>query len=491
MERLTKIVATLGPGVASPEKIQELVRAGMDVARLNFSHGDHDLHRHMAAWVREAAAAEGRVVAVLQDIQGPKLRVGFFPDGSIELENDEHVVLRPGRELASEGEIYLDYEFLLEDVEVGEEILLADGIIRLAVTAKNSDALEARVVQGGKLGNGKGVAFPDTDLRLNPITEKDRADLEFGKEIDVDFVAASFVRSSENIREISELSGGTPVIAKVELAAAYANLDDILTAASGVMVARGDLGVELPLERIPLVQADILRRTNAAGLVSITATEMLESMTHSPRPTRAEVTDVANAVLAGTDAVMLSAETAVGEFPIETVKMMARICSTVEEGIDPETSVGFIDVDDSFASAVARAAVEAAYDLDISTIVAFTESGNTARLLSKYRPPARIVAFTPIRSTLHRMALYRGVQPHPFGRRDYTDVMIAAAEKFLEKEGICRRGEATVMVAGIPPNIQASTNLMKIHVIGERDRGARSQKTGRSVPEIGSLGPRS
>lgn len=486
MERLTKIVATLGPAVATPEKIRELVRAGIDVARLNFSHGDHDLHRHFATWVREAAAAEDRVVAVLQDIQGPKLRVGYFPDQAIELVNGQDVVLRPGRQMASAGEIYIDYEHLLDDLQPNEMVLLADGIIRLSVTHKHEDRLDARVVQGGTLRDGKGVAFPETELRVNPITEKDRADLEFGREIAVDFVAASFVRTGENIREISDLAGGAPVIAKIELAAAYANLDDILKPAAGAMVARGDLGVQLPLERIPLVQADILRRTNMAGLVSITATEMLESMTHAPRPTRAEVTDVANAVLAGTDAVMLSAETAMGDFPIEAVRTMARICRTVEEGMEQHISIDFIDVGDSFASAVARAAVQAADSLDISTIVAFTESGNTARLLSKYRPPARIVAFTPVRSTLHRMALYRGVQPHPFGRRDYTDVMIAAAEKFLEKEGICLRGDAVVMVAGIPPNIQASTNLMKVHLIGERDRGALSQKTGRSVPEVGS-----
>jgi pyruvate kinase len=287
------------------------------------------------------------------------------------------------------------------------------------------------------------------------------------------------------MREIRELAGGTPVIAKIELAAAYANLDDILAEAAGAMVARGDLGVQLPLERIPLIQADILSRTNAAGLISITATEMLESMTKSPRPTRAEVTDVANAVLTGTDAVMLSAETAAGDFPIESVKTMARICATVEEGIEGRGGVAFIAGGESFASAVARAAVEAAENLGIDTIVAFTESGNTARLLSKYRPHSRIIAFTPEPKTLTRMALYRGVRPNPFGRRDYTDVMIAAAEKFLEKESICARGEAVVMVAGIPPNIQASTNLMKIHVIGERDRGALSQRSGRVTPEVG------
>jgi pyruvate kinase len=255
------------------------------------------------------------------------------------------------------------------------------------------------------------------------------------------------------------------------------------------MVARGDLGVQLPLERIPLIQADMLRRTNEAGLVSITATEMLESMTASPRPTRAEVTDVATAVMAGTDAVMLSAETATGQFPVESVATMARICATVES----ETSSAgilhsYLTHENAVASAVAQAAVDAAANLDIDTIVAFTESGSTARLLSKYRPSARIVAFTPDEQTRRRMALYRSVTAYPFERRDYTDHMIAAAEKFLEREKVCARGEGVVMVAGIPPNQQASTNLLKVHVIGERDRGVASQRTRRTSPEIGGPG---
>lgn len=475
MERLTKIVATLGPASASPEAIRSLIRAGMDVARLNFSHGDHEFHRRLCSWVREAAAEEGKVVAVLQDIQGPKLRVGSFAGGKVVLANDQEVSLLRGRGFSDDpGAVYLDYDYLLDDLNVGEAVLLADGLIRLRITDRREDRLIAKVIQGGVLGDGKGVAFPETDLRVPPITDKDRIDLEFGREIAVDYVAASFVRTASDMRQIRELAGGVPVIAKIELVAAYDNLDDILSESAGVMVARGDLGVQMPLERIPMVQADILRRTNTAGLISITATEMLESMTKSPRPTRAEVTDVANAVLAGTDAVMLSAETAVGEFAEETVRTMGNICVEAEKWIRGEQrhDVAFIGTTESFASAVANAAVEAASNLGIETIVAFTESGNTAKLLSKYRPNGRIIAFTPIEETLARMALYRGVQPMPFGRRDHTDVMIAAAEEILENQHICARGEPVVMVAGIPPNLQASTNLLKVHVIGERDRGA-------------------
>lgn len=490
MERLTKIVATLGPAVAEPERIRALIAAGMDVARLNFSHGDHEFHAQLAGWVREAAQQEGRVVALLQDIQGPKLRVGSFPDGRTALASGAQVRLEPGRHRSERPDlVFIDYDHLLEDLHPGQRILLADGLIHLVAEEVHDDHILARVLQGGVLGDSKGVAFPDTDLRVTAITDKDRVDLEFGCQLGVDYVAASFVRVGRDVREIRELANGTPVIAKIELAAAYENLDDILSEAAGAMVARGDLGVQLPLEKIPLVQADIIARTNAAGLVSITATEMLESMTKSPRPTRAEVTDVANAVLNGTDAVMLSAETATGDFPIESVEMMGKICAEVESGLGAGT-VHDLDVDffgGSIGSAVARSAVQAAADLGINTIVAFTESGNTARLLSKYRPAGRIVGFTPIDSTLARMALYRGVKPYPFGRRDYTDVMIAAAEKFLEKEGICERGESVVMVAGIPPNLQSSTNLMKIHVIGERDRGALSQKSGRESPEVGGF----
>ncbi len=484
-ERQTKIVATMGPAVASAEKVRGLIAAGVDVARLNFSHGDHDFHAQFAEWVREAAKAEDRVVAILQDIQGPKIRVGSFPGGAVALAPGSTVEITSGRGLAAPGSIEIDYQFLMEDVEAGEQILLADGLIRLVVIETGKESLTARVVQGGVLADGKGVAFPETNLRVPAMTAKDEVDLAFGREIKVDYVAASFVRTAEDVAMIKEQAGQAPVIAKIELAMAYENLDEIMTVADGLMIARGDLGVQVPLEQIPLIQTDILKRANAAGLISITATEMLESMTKASRPTRAEVTDVANAVLNGTDAVMLSAETAVGDYPALVVQTMARICAEVEKGDRRDPQVEFITSGGRVASAVARAAVEAAIDLDATTIVAFTESGSTARIISQYRPRARIIAFTPERGTLARMALYRGVRAFHANRREYTDVMIAAAEKFLEKRGLCKRGEIVVMVAGTPPNQQASTNLMKVHVIGERDAGARSLKTGRTAPEGG------
>ncbi|HSR44658.1 MAG TPA: pyruvate kinase [Acidimicrobiia bacterium] len=472
--RQTKIIATLGPAVASGEAISALVGAGMNVARLNFSHGNHENHRRFVEWVRAAAAEHSRPVAILQDIQGPKLRVGSFPGGSCDLPTGSEVVLVSADKEATPGTIPIDYPYLLNDVEVGEPVLLADGLIRLEVVERMPDGLRSRVIEGGVLFGQKGVAFPDTQLQVPAVTEKDRADLLFGRELGVDFVAASFVRSAADVAEVASLvEPGTPIIAKIELAAALSNLDEILKAADGALVARGDLGVQLPLQRVPLIQQDILRRANRAGIISITATEMLESMTESPRPTRAEVTDVASAIIGGTDAVMLSAETAVGRYPVRAVQMMDAICREVEAGLresEGVVDIAFLESQPTFPSATAKAAVDTAANLKIKTIAAFTESGNTALLLSKYRPHARIIAFSPEPATLSRMALMWGVTPMASDRRDSTDLMIAWAEKRLERSGLCEEGEGVVVVAGTPPNQQASTNLMKLHVIGDRHR---------------------
>lgn len=482
-------MATLGPATDSYDTVKQLVEAGMDVARLNFSHGTHDMHRRWFGWVRQASEETGRNVAVLQDIQGPKLRVGTFPGGSIELHPGQTVTIVPEQGEGDGSTIPLHYERLTEDVEEGHRVVLADGLILLRVREVRDTGLTAVVDIGGALSDRKGAAFPDTNLRTPAVTHKDQEDLELGRQLGVDWVAASFVRTGHDMRQVQSLCGTAPVIAKIELAVAYENLDEILAEADGVMIARGDLGVQLPLERIPIIQAEILARTNAAGRITITATEMLESMTHAPRPTRAEVTDVANAVLGGTDAVMLSGETAVGEYPVNVVEMMARICQEAETSpITRRQPVPFLGAMNRVASAVAQAATEAAVNLGINTIVAFTESGSTARLISKYRPAARVVAFTPIESTLRKMALFWGVTAHPFERREYTDHEIAAAEKILEKEKICHRGDLVVMVAGIPPNQRSATNLMKIHLIGERDTGVLSQRSSRRSPEVGGLG---
>lgn len=477
MHRHTKIIATLGPAVADGQTVRAMVEAGMDVARLNFSHGDHELHRAFVSWVREAASDAGRTVAVLQDIQGPKLRVGEFPNGQIELETGSQVRLVAEDEVGTADRIPCSYEALLADIAIGDRVLLADGLIRLEVAEHAGSHLLVEVLVGGTLSDHKGIAFPDSHLSLESVTPKDEVDLDFGRTLGVDYVAASFVRSGSDVANVASIVGDVPIVAKIELAQAYANLDEILEESFGVMVARGDLGVQLPLERIPLIQSEILTKTNAAGRISITATEMLESMTKSARPTRAEVTDVATAVQTGTDAVMLSGETAVGDFPIESISAMSAICRAVEEGTLSERGaqpVPFVGDGNRVASAVAQAATQVAVNVEAETIVAFTESGNTARLLSKYRPEARIVAFSPNPVTRNRMAMYWGVAPHDFERATYTDDEIASASLILQRDGLVRPGDTIVMVAGVPPNVRASTNLLKVHVVGELPGGLGS-----------------
>jgi pyruvate kinase len=468
MQRQTKIIATLGPSVASQDAIRSLVDAGMDVARLNFSHGGHELHRQFYEWVRAAAKEAGRTIAIMQDIQGPKLRVGEFPGGRISLDANTEVDLVPDTGEGAPDRIPVGYDALLEDVNPGDRVILADGLVACEVVGRTDSALRARVINGGVLTDHKGVAFPDSTLSVGNITPKDEKDLAFGRELGVDFVATSFVRNGADVEAVAALAD-VPIIAKIELAQALDNLDEILKVSFGVMVARGDLGVQLPLDRLPLIQTDIIKRANAAGRVSVTATEMLESMTHNPRPTRAEVTDVAHAVMSGTDAVMLSGETAVGDHPALTVRAMARICQTIEEGTLPEQgAIPFVVGENDVASAVAQAATQIAKNVGANIIVAFTETGSTARLISKYRPPQRVVAFTPNVTTRRRMALFWGIHPHAFERRDYTDEEIAAAATILAEEGMVAPGENVVMVAGVPPNFQASTNLVKVHQIGSR-----------------------
>lgn len=471
MPRHTKIIATLGPAVASREGVRSLVEAGMDVARLNFSHGSAEELRQLYEWVRDASEKVGRPVAVMQDIQGPKLRVGVFPDGEIKLNQGLEVdLVPPDTWEGGPTTIPIGYDRLLEDIHPGHRVLLSDGLIALEVLSVGESSLRARVVVPGKLSDNKGVSVPDSRLSTSNVTPKDETDLALGRSWGVDFVAASFVRTRDDIEAVKARSGQAPIISKIELARALDNLSDVIDASYGVMVARGDLGVQVPLERLPLVQADILTRANAAGRITVTATEMLESMTMSPRPTRAEVTDVATAVMAGTDAVMLSGETAVGRYPEETVRTMARICQTVEEGTlsgRGEHPVEFVYDNNYVASAVAQAATQIAMNVGAKLIVAFTESGNTARLISKYRPEHRVVAFAHDEKTLRRMALLWGVSPEGFERRTSTDEEMALASEMLEAEGLAQPGERVIMVAGVPPNVSASTNLVKVHRIGD------------------------
>jgi pyruvate kinase len=475
MRRKTKIIATLGPAVASPDDVRGLMQHGMNVARLNFSHGTHEDHERWFRWVREVSAEIDKPVAVMQDIQGPKIRVGTFPGGSVALQADTEVVLEPGEGEGDATRICVAYLDEV-DLEPGSAVVLSDGLIALEVLSVRPDRIETKVVTGGTLRDHKGAAFPGSATRIPAITSKDEADLEIGMELGFDLIAASFVRRSDDLRQIRRHVGDVPIIAKIESSVGYANLGEILTEADGAMVARGDLGVELSLERVPRAQTEILALTNASGKISITATEMLESMTVAPRPTRAEVTDVYRSVLEGTDAVMLSAETAIGEYPIRAVRAMDIICREAEASPEymraPEVSML---VDRSrFGSATAQASVDTADRLGLDTIVAFTESGTTARLLGKYRPRADVYAFTPNESTYRQMAVYGGVTPLRFERVSSTDQMISYAERHLVEAGIAEIGDGLVMVAGIPPNQRASTNLMKLHEVGSSSFGVPS-----------------
>ena len=466
MPRKTKIIATLGPASSTAETIGAMIAAGLDVARLNFSHGDHPSHRKMLDFVRAAAREQDRAVAVLQDIQGPRIRVGTFPDGSVELIAGAKVKLLPGQGKGDAGRVFVQQLGAMR-LKRGDRVLCADGMIVLTVVAPGEEVV-TEVVTGGRLADHKGVAVPGVEVDLPAVTPKDEADLAFGREVGVDLVAASFVTKGDDIRRVRAVAGEVPVIAKIERAEAVTNLADILAEADGAMVARGDLGVELGFEPLPRVQKEIIARTHDAGGISITATEMLESMVQSPRPTRAEVTDVANAVLDGSDAVMLSAETAVGKHPVRTIEVMAGICTEAERtpGYPARVAPGFLADDLPFPTAIAQAAADTANLLNLGTVVAFTESGSTARLVSRFRPNSRIVAFTPSEANFRRLAAVWGVTPLLCPRYASTDEMIAHAEAVLLQRGMVTAGEWVAMVAGIPPNQQASTNLLKLHVVG-------------------------
>ncbi len=463
--RKAKIVCTLGPATDTLEQITALVRAGMDVARLNFSHGTHQDHERRFHLVREAAEREGRPVAVLQDLQGPKIRTGKMRGGKVSLVAGAEVTITTEEVLGTSTRFSTTYEGLIRDVRVGDEVLLADGRLKLVVVKKaKRTEIRCRVIQGGELGNNKGINLPGTKVSAPSLTEKDAIDLEFGLALGVDYVATSFVRSADDVRGVKEIVGErAPIIAKIEKPQAVADIDAIAEVADGIMVARGDLGVELPLERVPLIQKMLIERTNAMGKIVIVATEMLESMIHEARPTRAEVSDVANAILDGADAVMLSAETASGDHPVEAASTMAAIVLEVERSqrfrsLKPHN----LARSDSFSSAVARASCAAAEQLGLESIAACTQTGRAARLISEHRPSARIFALTPLPDTYRRMALCWGVVPLMIPPYHNSDEMLRVVSEVLIREKYGKQGDAVVISSGVP-NQPMSTNLMTIH----------------------------
>ncbi|HEX5656367.1 MAG TPA: pyruvate kinase [Polyangiales bacterium] len=465
--RRTKIVCTLGPATNTVDKIRALVEAGMDCARLNFSHGDHKDHAQVARALREVAARAGRPLAILADLSGPKMRVGRFPGGPIELVNGRPFVLTTRDVPGDENIVSVTYKQLPRDVRSGEPILLDDGLLQLRVERVDGEDVHTVVEVGGTLSNNKGLNMPGSALSAPALTEKDKIDAAFAVHtLKVDYLALSFVRNPEDVRECQQLANGIPVIAKIEMPQAITNLDEILDAAEGAMVARGDLGVELGSERVPVVQKKIIREVNKRGKLVITATQMLDSMMRNPRPTRAEAADVANAVLDGTDAVMLSGETASGAYPVESVRMMDAIVRDVEDArlTDPMagiTSPKLSAEDWDFSSAAARAAALLSFTLPLKAIVILTRDGRTADLLSEYRPACPIIAVTPQVAAANRLALAWGVTPRLGLPAEELEDTLGIATTVLERERVCQKGDAFALVVGWPPS--SNTNTVKLH----------------------------
>jgi pyruvate kinase len=471
--RRTRIVCTIGPSSSSPAMLRAMILAGMDVARLNFSHGDHTIHRQVAADVREAAEATDRPIALMGDLQGPKIRTGPLAAAFQRLVRGRTVFLT-GVQRASgvpkpENEIEISHTELVTALHRGDRVLLDDGRIELVVRSVADGRAECSVIRGGLLGERKGVSVPGRSLPMPALTDKDLQDLKLAVELNVDYLALSFVRHPDDLllckKHLGNLGCAAPVIAKLEKLEAIRNLSSILEVADAVMVARGDLGVELKLGELPAVQKDVIDRANAAGVPVITATEMLESMVTSNRPTRAEASDVANAIWDGTDAVMLSQETSVGAHPLEAVRAMARICLSAqrhpafERARQPWREPGQV------GSAIAHAAAAAADELRARVIIAFTESGTTARRCSKARPRVPVIAASPHPEVLRKTALYSGVIPMLVSPGKDTDQMVANATEAARLSGLVRTGDTVVVVAGVPVGLAGQTNLLKVETV--------------------------
>lgn len=467
--RRAKIVCTLGPASSTPERIGELIEAGMNVARLNFSHGDHEGHAKMLHTIRSEAERRGKPVAILLDLQGPKIRTGRFKNGAVELSKGQEFTITTDTEvLGDETQVSTTYPGLVGDVKVGDQILLDDGYLALAVTEVRDHAVKTVVVTGGTLKNNKGINLPHVEVSAPALSEKDRADLAFGVRMGVDYIALSFVRTPECVREARRLAtvegDHIPIIAKIEKPQALDRIEAIVDEADGVMVARGDLGVELGPEKVPLVQKELIELTNAKGKVVITATQMLESMIQNPRPTRAEASDVANAVLDGSDALMLSGETAAGDHPTEAVRTMARIITEVEQSAyyrrqleRPELALQVS------ANAIAHGAAMAARSMHCRIIVTVTESGGSARLLSEYRPEAHVIALTTSETTYRRLALNWGVTPILTSPAATINEVIECTETVLRERNLAGAGDHVVITAAMPVGAGETTNMLKLH----------------------------
>jgi len=468
--RRAKIVCTLGPATSTPERIRALVEAGMDVARLNMSHGSHADHERAYSLVRQASDDSGHAIGIFADLQGPKIRLGKVAAGKVRLEDGADFTITT-REVPGDAEVCsTTYEGLPGDVSTGDEILIDDGNVRLEVTAVEGQDVRTRVVVGGAISDNKGINLPGVAVSVPALSEKDKEDLRWALHQTVDFIALSFVRSAadvEDVRAVMREEGiFLPVIAKIEKPQAIENIEEIVDAFDGFMVARGDLGVECPLENVPFLQKQVIDVARRHAKPVIVATQMLESMISSPRPTRAEASDVANAVLDGADAVMLSGETSVGEWPVETVETMAKIIeSTEKHGLSRMTAIDWQPR--TRGGVIAKAAAEVAERVGAKYLVAFTQSGDSARRLSRYRGPIPMIAFTPVDAVRSQLALSWGVETFKAPEVEHTDEMVRQVDEHLLRINRLKEGELVVLIAGSPPGIPGSTNALRIHRMGD------------------------
>ncbi|OSO94577.1 pyruvate kinase [Cylindrospermopsis raciborskii CENA303] len=469
--RRTKIVATIGPATSSPEMLKAIIEAGATTLRLNFSHGTHTDHQRSIRLIRQTAFELNRPVAILQDLQGPKIRLGKFDNGFIMLSKGDRFTLTNRPVVGNEEISCVTYDYLAEEVPIGSKILLDDGRVEMVVEEINRDKgdLHCRVTVAGKLSNNKGVNFPGVYLSIKAMTDKDREDLMFGLDQGVDWVALSFVRNPQDIIEIKELISSTgknvPVVAKIEKHEAIEQMEEVLSLCDGVMVARGDLGVELPAEDVPVLQKRLIATANRLGIPIITATQMLDSMVSNPRPTRAEVSDVANAILDGTDAVMLSNETAVGNYPVEAVATMARIAERIEqEQINTSSRLG-TDDKRSIPNAISQAVGQIAENLGAAAIMTLTQTGATARNVSKYRPKTPILAITPHVNVARQLQMVWGIRPLLVLDLPSTGQTFQAAINVAQEKRLLSEGDLVVMTAGTLQGVSGSTDLIKVEVV--------------------------
>lgn len=471
--RKTKIICTIGPASEDPEQLQKMILNGMNVARLNFSHGSHEEHEIRIQRVKQAARELDHPVAIMLDTKGPEIRTGKLANGKVNLQAGQRFVLTSREVKGDENEVQISYAPLAKEVGKGSTILLADGLINLQVEECQAEDVICSVVNGGVLGEKKGVNVPGVRINMPFLSQKDITDIHFGIDHEIDFIAASFVRSAEDVLEIrrilEERHADIDIIAKIESQGAVDNLEDIIKVADGVMVARGDLGVEIPAEDVPLVQRKIVAQCNFAGKIVIIATQMLDSMINNPRPTRAEVSDVANAIFDGADAIMLSGESAAGQYPLAAVETMARIAKRAEGAIDYKEILakkgpqGNLSVTD----AISYACCTTASNLQISSIITPTQTGLTARMIAKYRPEADIFAVACREKVLRKLTLVWGVYPVLARETSGTDELLDEALACCLDKGHIKRGDMVVLSAGSPTGISGGTNLIKVHIVGE------------------------